>query len=69
MLIQVGTSEVLYDDTIRICRCDQRAGVDVEVQEAEGMVHVYQMFWSELPEGVEAIRKIADFVRNRTTHA
>jgi acetyl esterase/lipase len=69
MLMQVGTSEVLYDDTIRIADAARKAGVDVEVQEAEGMVHVYQMLWFDLPEGVEAIRKIGDFVRNRTSHA
>jgi len=69
MLMQVGTSEVLYDDTIRVAKAAKAAGVDVEVQEAEGMVHVYQMLWFDLPEGVEAIDKIGDFVRNRTSDA
>lgn len=69
MLMQVGTSEVLYDDTIRVADAARRAGVDVEVQEVEGMVHVYQMLWFDLPEGAEAIAKIGDFIRKQTAAA
>jgi epsilon-lactone hydrolase len=65
----VGTSEVLCDDTIRIADAATRAGVDVEVEEAEGMVHVHQMLWFDLREGVDAIGKIAGFVKNRTSDA
>ena len=51
MLMQVGTSEVLYDDTIRVAEAARQAGVDVEVQEADGMVHVYQMHVVRPPPG------------------
>jgi epsilon-lactone hydrolase len=65
MLMQVGTSEILYDDTSRVADAARAAGVDVEVQEAEGMVHVYQMLWDDLSEGTEAIERIGQFIRTR----
>jgi epsilon-lactone hydrolase len=57
MLMQVGTSEVLYDDTIRVAEAARKAGVDVELHEAEGMVHVYQMLWFDFPEGRRSDRE------------
>lgn len=64
MLMQVGTSEGLYDDTQRVADAARQAGVEVEVQAADGMVHVYQQFWPDFPEGREAIDEIGRFVRD-----
>ena len=69
IFMQVGTSEVLYDDTMRVAEAARKAGVDVEVEEAEGMVHVYQMLWTDLPEGTGAIERIGRFIRDRTSAA
>jgi acetyl esterase/lipase len=66
LLMQVGTSEILYDDTIRVAERARAAGVNVEVQRADGMVHVYQLISWALPEGLEAIREIGKFVQART---
>ena len=65
MLMQVGTSETLYDDTIRVVEAARRAGVDVELREFDDMVHVFQLLWFELPEGKRAISEIGRFVRAR----
>jgi acetyl esterase/lipase len=68
ILIQVGTAEILLDDATRLAQRARAAGVEVELEEWEDMVHVFQMFPS-LAESAPAIAKIGDFVRTRTTSA
>ncbi len=43
------------------------AGVDVDLQVWDGMIHVFQMFGAELPEARQAIASIAGFL-NRHLH-
>jgi acetyl esterase/lipase len=65
LLIQVGRREVLLDDSTRLALAAQRAGVDVTLEVWPGMIHVWQIFASELEEGREAIAHIGAFVRRR----
>ena len=67
MLIQVGTAEVLYDDSTRFAELARAAGVDVSFEAWEDMVHVFQAFGGLLPEAGEAIGKIGDFLRQRVS--
>ncbi len=41
------------------------AGVDVELQVWDGMIHVFQMFGAELAEARRAIDSIAGFLDNQ----
>jgi acetyl esterase/lipase len=66
LLIQVGTSETLYDDSVRLAERARRAGVDVVLEPWEEMVHVWQLFAAILPEGRQAIARAGDFIRERT---
>ncbi|MHA1378553.1 MAG: alpha/beta hydrolase [Candidatus Helarchaeota archaeon] len=66
ILIQVGTSEILLDDSVRLEERAKKAGVEVILDIWEGMIHVFQAFAAYLPEGREAISKIGDFIRNKT---
>ena len=66
MLIQVGTSEVLLDDSTRFAAKAREAGVDVELDEWEEMIHVFQFFAFMLPEGQQAIDRIGEFIRSQT---
>lgn len=64
MLIQVGTAETLLDDSIRIVERLRAAGISVELQQYEDLIHVFQAFAPIVPESVEAIEKIGTFVKS-----
>lgn len=66
LLIQVGTSEVLLDDSTRLAERAKSAGVDVILEPWEDMIHVWQFFAAMLPEGQQAIDHIGDFIRKHT---
>jgi acetyl esterase/lipase len=63
LLVQVGTAEILLDDATRLADRARAAGVAVTLEPWEGMIHVWQLFASILPEGQQAIDRIGAFVR------
>jgi monoterpene epsilon-lactone hydrolase len=63
LLIQVGTSEVLLDDSTRLAERARCAGVEVVLEPWQEMIHVWHFFASMLPEGQQAIDRIGDFIR------
>lgn len=67
MLIQVGEAEILMDDATRIAERAKRAGVEVELEVWDDMIHVWHVFAKILPEGQQAIDKIGKFVIARTS--
>jgi len=67
MLIQVGDAEILLDDATRVAERAKRAGVDVELEVWDDMIHVWHVFAKLLPEGQQAIDKIGKFVVARTS--
>jgi epsilon-lactone hydrolase len=66
MLMQVGTSEVLLDDSIRIAGKARAAGVTVELQPEYQMIHCFQMFADDpnVPEAQRAIDEAGRFIRS-----
>jgi acetyl esterase/lipase len=66
LLLQVGTREVLLDDSRRVAERARAAGVDVTLEIGEGLIHVWQLFGPSVPESVEAVDRIGAFVRART---
>jgi monoterpene epsilon-lactone hydrolase len=66
LLIQVGTSETLLDDSTRLAERAHRAGVRVTYESYQKMIHVFQLFAPILGEGKQAIDKIGEFVRAHT---
>jgi len=66
LLIQVGTSEVLFDDAKRLAERARSAGVDVVLEPWEDMIHMWHAFAAVLPEGRQAIDRIGEFVRKHT---
>lgn len=67
MLLQVGTAEILLDDSRRFAEAAQQAGVDVTLQVYPHMPHVFQFFAPFLPEATTAIQRIGDFVESCCT--
>jgi acetyl esterase/lipase len=67
MLIQVGDAEILLDDSTRVAERAKRAGVDVQLEVWDDMIHVWHVFAKLLPEGQQAIDKVGKFVIARTS--
>jgi acetyl esterase/lipase len=63
LLIQVGTDEVLFDDSIRFDARARAAGVDVTLEPGNGLFHVWHLFAAMLPEARTAIDRAGQFVR------
>jgi monoterpene epsilon-lactone hydrolase len=68
LLIQVGTDEVLFDDSIHLVAAAKAAGVETELEVWEEMIHVWHYYHPMLREGREAIARIGEFVRARIEH-
>ncbi|MEM8536073.1 MAG: alpha/beta hydrolase [Chloroflexota bacterium] len=64
LLIQVGSDEVLLDDSTRLAAKAKNAGVPVQLEVWDGMWHVWHG-WANvgLPEADEAFEQIGRFVR------
>lgn len=65
LLIQTGLDEVLLSDSTRLAARARAAGVDVTLDLAPGMWHVYQSFVRFVPEAHEALTRAAVFIRSR----
>jgi len=65
LLIQVGTAEVLLDDSLRLAERARAAGVDVSLDVAHDMMHVWHLFAPVLDEAGEAIARAGTFLRGR----
>ena len=66
LLLQVGTAEVLLDDSRRLADRAKEAGVDVTLEVWDDMPHVWQAFVSFLPEAREALEHCGQFVQKHT---
>ena len=63
LLIQVGDREVVLDDARMLADKARAAGVSVELEVWEEMIHVFQLFPAELAEARRAIAQIGAFLR------
>lgn len=61
MLVQVGTEEVLFDDSEKLVKKAKKAGVKAELEIWEGMPHVFQMAHGFVPEAQAALKNVAQF--------
>lgn len=68
LLIQVGSEEMLLDDSKRLAARAQADGVAVTLEIFEYMPHVWHTFAEYLPEAREAIDKIGAFVSARVAN-
>lgn len=67
VLVQVGSDEILFDDSMRMAArlCD--AGVAARLEIWPRMPHVFQSFCPILPEARRALRRIGAFVREHVS--
>jgi phosphinothricin tripeptide acetyl hydrolase len=66
LLIQVGTEEVLLDDSFQLEQRAKDAGVNVTLEVCDEMIHVWHFFHPMLKEGREAIARLSDFFKTQT---
>jgi acetyl esterase/lipase len=69
MLIQVGTNEVLLDDSTRLAARARAAGVDVILDVTADLPHVFQCFVGVLDEADQALDRAAQFLAQRVRAA
>jgi epsilon-lactone hydrolase len=62
LLVQAGDRETVRDDATELATKAKAAGVEVELQIWDDMIHVFQMF-PEIPQAREAIVGLANFLR------
>jgi acetyl esterase/lipase len=67
LLLQVGSNEVLLDDSVRLAARAAAAGVDVVLDVTGDVAHVFQSYAGELDEADRALDRAARFVRERLT--
>ena len=63
LYIQVGTAEILLDDSRRIAERARLAGVQVKLECFEDLIHVFQGLAPTVPEATFAIERLARFVQ------
>jgi acetyl esterase/lipase len=61
LLVQVGTDDILLDDSKRLVELVRKAGSEIELQIWPKMFHVWQFFSFLLPDARKAINKIGQF--------
>ena len=64
LLIQVGSVEVLLDDSTGIAKRAKEADVPVTLEVWEQMIHVWHRYYPILQEGREANARIGEYVRD-----
>jgi epsilon-lactone hydrolase len=69
LFLQIGTNDILLDDSLRLAERARKAGVQVELEVWQHMPHVWQMAGRLLPEARQAMQHIQHFVHRYTpTH-
>jgi acetyl esterase/lipase len=66
LLIQASTTELLFDEAVRLNEKARRSGVDSTLRAYTGLPHVWQMFIGLIPEANAALKEVAVFVEAKT---
>ena len=67
LFIQVGSDEILLDDSVRLAQKAEEAGVEISLNIWKNQFHVWQISWQFLPEARKAIRQIGEYIRSRSS--
>ena len=64
MMVQVSSIEILMSDSVEFAKKAKEAGVDMDLEIWEDMVHVWQMWTGILPEALQSIQMLAKFIKS-----
>lgn len=67
LLIQVGDTELLLDDSTRVAAKARAAGVRVELEIWRGVPHIFQIWAPFMPEANRALARAAEFIVSATS--
>ena len=62
LFIQVGTSELILDDSLRFAEKAKKAGVIVTLDVWKDMPHVFTIYFQYAPESRQGIDRICEFI-------
>jgi monoterpene epsilon-lactone hydrolase len=65
LFIQVGTAEIILDDSLRFAERAKAAGVEVTLDVWEDMPHIFALFAAITPEGKEGVQRIGYFIQQQ----
>jgi monoterpene epsilon-lactone hydrolase len=65
--ILVGSHEILLDNSTRLAERARAAGVEVDIEVWEAMVHIWPYFAAILPKGQEAIERMGTYLARHLT--
>lgn len=65
MFVQVGTEEVLFNDSTRLVNNAKAAGLSADLEIWQDMPHVHQIAYKLVPESRAALKSIAQFFRRQ----
>jgi len=63
--VQVGTEEVLFNDSTRLVDNAKAAGLSADLEIWQDMPHVHQIAYKLVPESRAALKSIAQFFRRQ----
>lgn len=69
MLIEMGSEEMLRDDSVRVAEEAAHAGVEVILEEWPDMIHVWHLFADRLEDARKAIAGVGAFLRKHIPKA
>ncbi|HBO3119413.1 TPA: alpha/beta hydrolase [Pseudomonas aeruginosa] len=58
LFIQVGSDEILLSDSLDLVRVARAAGLEVHIDVWQGMWHVWQFFFTWMPEARDAVHEV-----------
>lgn len=65
LYVAAGDQEVLLDDSVRLAEVGRSAGVDVKLEVAEGMQHVYTFMAGKAPEADATLKAVGTWLRSK----
>jgi len=68
LLLQTGEDELLLNDSLRLAKQAQKAGVQVQLERYPKLWHVFHFHTGLLKQADFAIGRIADFLKQQATH-
>ena len=66
LLVQVGSIEVVLDDSTRLAQRAEAAGIDVKLEVWDDMPHVWHQFAPILSDAQKAIDRVGEFIKKHT---
>ncbi len=65
MYVNVGTAEILEDDSRQVVEKAKQAGIDVTLEEGIHLAHAYPLFYPYYPEARNTLDNIRNWIQTK----